>query len=274
MIRNALRSITEATRSLLRNWQVAAVFSGVYATLVAACYLFATTTEARIMQVLFTLTLALSVIVLFYMFQTMSVSYTRRAMQPNGLVRHALKNFWRLMLVTLPLILLTWIIVYLINRIPSSSLTNPHRTTAGAWFAPVPYLKMMLAQQAQWRTILSASLRLMLYGIALPLAAVHLWIAAAHDGLKQTFKGAGRITLRAFRPQPVLIYTIGLVIFGLIPCLLLFIRTPASNAWLEIGLLTARLILAFIFFLFGWVITLGALTEMNRTKEEANAYAA
>lgn len=260
---SAFRSIAGATRSLLRDWQVAAVFGGVSATLLAALYLFVTTEEATLSQVLFTFTLALFVILLFSVLQTMGVSYTRREMRPNALVLHALKNFWRPLLISLPLVLIVWLMSYLIGQILTS---NPLNFNQVKWPAiaghPLSFYFNGKATTATHRQeIFSVAWRLTLYGIVLPLAAVHLWMAAAHDGLKLSFKRAGRILLSAYKPQPVLIYTIGLIIFGFMPCLLVLIRTPASNGWIEVGLLTARLIAAFVFFIFGWVITLGALAE-------------
>lgn len=106
-------------------------------------------------------------------------------------------------------------------------------------------------------------MRFLLLCIALPLATIHLWISTAHEGLRAALKGIGRTLARAFAPRAVLAYAIGLVIFGVVPYFLLFTRTPTKNAWVEIGLLSARLVLALLFALLGWVITLGALAKMT-----------
>jgi hypothetical protein len=271
-MKSAFISIAGATRSLLRDWQVAAVFGGVSATLVAALYLFVTTEEATLSQVLFTFMLALIVILLFYVFQTMGISYTRREMRPNALVLHALKNFWKPLLISLPLIPLVWLVIYLVGLNLTSGPLNfyPSEWPTIAGHPLSFYFNGKASTPTHWQEIFSATWRLTLYGIVLPLAALHLWIAAAHDGLKLSFKRVGHILLSAYKPQPVLIYTIGLIVFGFMPCLLVLIRTPVSNGWVEVGILTARLILAFLFFLFGWVITLGALTETGMTKVSEN----
>jgi cytochrome bd-type quinol oxidase subunit 1 len=91
-----------------------------------------------------------------------------------------------------------------------------------------------------------------------------LWIGAARDGLKQTIKRSPRILARAFAPQSVVIYAMGFVIFAVVPYFLIVPRTPVSSAWwLDAGLLVARLLLAVLFSLIGWVVTVGALGERS-----------
>ena len=92
--------------------------------------------------------------------------------------------------------------------------------------------------------------------IVYPFAAIQLWIATTREGLGAALKGIGRAVARAFAPRSVLIYAVGLLIFGVTPYFLIFTRMPVSNWWVEVGLLAARLALALIFVLFGWVMQL------------------
>lgn len=273
MLRNALAAISFAARSLLRDWRVAALFSGVCASLLSVCYFFAVTKEATIVQVLLTLALALAAVLLFYTLQAMSVSYTRGALHADALCRQSLKNSWRLMLATVPLIILALFVAYLATQTRWRELPGVQEFLPAARLrgSSVPLSTSGGGHVLDWNKVALASLQLAFFAIVLPLSAIHLWISAAHDGLRQTLKTMGRVMVRAFDPQPVLVYTIGLVLFGLIPCLLFFTKTPATNAWLEVGLFIARLALGFLFLLFGWVVTLGALAKMNRTKESADA---
>jgi hypothetical protein len=45
------------------------------------------------------------------------------------------------------------------------------------------------------------------------------------------------------------------------PYFILFTRTSVSNGWTELLLFGLRLVLAFVFTLWGWTITLGALAR-------------
>ena len=56
---------------------------------------------------------------------------------------------------------------------------------------------------------------------------------------------------------------IGFVFFAVLPYFLLFSKTQASSTWLDIGLLSGRLLLAVLLSLVGWVVTVGALTQLS-----------
>jgi hypothetical protein len=117
-------------------------------------------------------------------------------------------------------------------------------------------------QPVHWQSVAITTIEYLLFCLVLPLAAIHLWIGAARDGLKQTIKRSPRILARAFAPQSVVIYAMGFVIFAVVPYFLIVPRTPVSRAWwLDAGLLVARLLLAVLFSLIGWVVTVGALGE-------------
>ena len=100
----------------------------------------------------------------------------------------------------------------------------------------------------------------LLFGLVLPLAAIHVWLVTARDGLGAAIKRAGGILSRAFAPQSVLIYVLGFIVFGVIPYFILFKSTTSSRAWLDISLLATRMALVFALTLLGWVITIKALS--------------
>jgi Sec-independent protein secretion pathway component TatC len=119
------------------------------------------------------------------------------------------------------------------------------------------------APPLQWEAVAIASLQYLLLCLILPLSLIHLWIAAGRDGLKPAIKGMVRALGRALGPSSVLIYVIGFVFFAVLPYLLLFSKTQASSTWLDIGLLSGRLLLAVLLSLAGWVITLGAMAHLT-----------
>jgi len=105
-----------------------------------------------------------------------------------------------------------------------------------------------------------SSLRYLSFGLFLPLATIHLWLAAVRDGLWPALRNLGKHLGRAFAPSSVLIYILGFLVFGVLPYFLLFKNTPNSRPWLEISFLVARLAAVFVLTLFGWAMTVWALS--------------
>ncbi|HEY0172931.1 MAG TPA: hypothetical protein VGB98_18070, partial [Pyrinomonadaceae bacterium] len=122
-----------------------------------------------------------------------------------------------------------------------------------------------------WQDALASSLWLLLLGFALPLLAAHLWLAAAREGLGATLKSLHRVAGRAFAPRSVLVYALGLVVFGLTPYFVIYTRTAVSNGSAELFIFGLRLALAFALTLTGWLITLGALARVTPPLAEAPA---
>ena len=93
--------------------------------------------------------------------------------------------------------------------------------------------------------------------------AAHLWLSVARDGLRATLKRFHRVAGRAFWPRSVLAYTVGFFFFAFMPYFVIFTRTPVKAAWGELLLFGLRLALAFVFTLWGWAVTLGALAALT-----------
>ncbi len=261
MIKDAMTSIGKAAREFVRNRSALIVFNGLFALLLAVLYLFVWTKEATAVQIIFTSLLAIAAPVLFFMIQAAGVHYTRGVgTGPGALLRQSLRSFSKLLLISLPLVLLAVLVLYLLHKLQAQ-----YQIAGGEATRPVlePSYPPVASPPApvRWSDVVFSSLRLLLLGIVLPLAAIHLWIGVAHEGLGATLKKSLRILARAFSAQSILIYTIGFIAFGLMPYFLIFTRTPVSNAWAEIVLLGIRLALTFVFTLWGWIITLGALTK-------------
>ena len=245
------------------------VFLGVYLALLLALFFFITTRDINIWQLLLTFTLAVIAPLLFFLLQTMGVSYAGDHHGPAPLLRYSLRNFWKLVLISVPLVLLGWLIIYLLGKLqahlPGAAAAATHSTPDA--LPPAQNTEHV----SHWQSVLLTTLRFLLLYLALPVAAIHLWIMVARAGLIKTIKGIVGTLGRAFRPGRILIYILGFGLFAGIPYLLLFMRTPVRNEWLELGLLALRLITAFIFMLFGWTLTLGALTKISAQGTETAA---
>ena len=226
--------------------------------MLGAIYLFFVTREATVGQLLLSLMLPIAAPILFLVIQTIAARYNQGSQRAWALLGGSLRDFWKLLVISLPLILIAVLAVYLFGKIETTAPASTVREAARALPAPSRPVTPK-PQPVHWQTVAITTLEYLLFCLVLPLAAIHLWIGTARDGLKQTLKRSARILARAFAPQAVLIYAIGFVFFAVAPYFLIVTKTPASSAWLDAGLLVARLLLAALFSLIGWVVTVGAL---------------
>ncbi|HEX8474434.1 MAG TPA: hypothetical protein VF666_10405 [Pyrinomonadaceae bacterium] len=273
MMKEAMIAIGTTAREFLRNWRTMLVFNLLYALLLASFYLFVSTREATVWQLVVTALAALAVPVLFFMIQAAGVSYSwTDATEGSGtLLRRSVRNFWKLLLVSIPLILLGVGVVYLLNKLQARfPLPDPPPDAMSRSMAASGTPSARLS----WETVLFPSLRLLFLALLLPLAAIHLWISIARNGFVGTLKKLHRVVACAFVPSSLFVYTVGLVAFAFIPYLLIFKRTTVEGAWLELIIFGLRLALAFVFTLWGWIITLGALSKLAAATTETHVHEA
>jgi hypothetical protein len=269
MLTETFHSIVTAARKVFTNWRAMLLLAIVYALLLAALYFFVAVREASVAQVVVTFALAILAPLLFFVLQAMVASQTDEV-TAGSLLRRSLTSFWKLILISLPLIALAVLIVYLLSKAQahwSIGFVNPdaevsHRLATAA-NAPHP------ARPINWKVAMLSTIRYLTFGLLLPLAAIHLWLATAREGLVAAVKKVTSHLARAFAPRSVLIYIAGFLIFGVAPYFLLFKNTSTNHAWLELFLLVARLVVVFALTLFGWVITVRALGQ-NSTNSRSD----
>jgi len=267
MLTDTIRSITHATRNVFRSWRSMLLISAVYALLLALLYFFVAIKEATIAQVALTFAFAVAAPLLFFLLQAMIASaganVTGDGNPPAGVgftLRRSLASFWKLLLVTLPLIALAFFIAYLLAKAQNRfgavlpDAVTPSRLAETARGAHP-------SRPINWKMALFSTIRYLLFGLVLPLATIHLWLATAREGLLSAVRRVFALPARAFAPRSVLIYVIGFVIFAVIPYFILFRTTQTKHAWIEIALLVTRLVVVFALTLFGWTITVRALGE-------------
>lgn len=264
MLTETLHSIATATRTVFKNWRPMLLIAIVYAALLGVLYSFLAVREASIAQVLATFVLAIAAPILFFMLQAMIMGSIANGDDAtvSSVIRKSLANLWKLLLVTLPLIALAVLVAYLLAKaqarlgssVADAAAEIPRRLAAGARETTKPI---------DWRAALVSTLRYLTFGLILPLAAIHFWLAATREGLGRALKQAGSLLARAFAPRSVFVYIVGFVVFAIAPYFLLFRTTPSKHAWLEITLLVARLAVIFALTLFGWVITVKALALLS-----------
>ncbi len=258
MLTETFHSLVTAARKVFANWRALLLLAFVYAALLAALYFFVAVREASIAQVTLTFALAIVAPLLFFVLQSMVAAQADEL--PAGLLlRRSLRSFWKLILISLPLIALAILIAYLLAKWQNhlgTSLNDaadlPHPLAETASRTPA-------ARPIDWKVAMLSTVRYLAFGLILPLAAIHLWLATAHEGLGAAVRKIRTHLARAFAPQSVLIYVAGFLIFGVAPYFLLFRTTPTKHAWIEVLLLVARLAVVFALTLFGWVVTVRAL---------------
>ena len=262
MLKRILQALASASRELFRRWGAVLILLMLYLAMLGAIYLFFVTREATIGQLILSLLLALAVPILFLVIQTMAARYSAGEGRALALLGGSLRDFWKLLVISLPLIIIAVLAVYLFGKFGTTAPAATVREAVRALPAP-PRAAPTKPQPVHWQSVALTTLQYLLFLLMFPLAAIHLWIATARDGLKQAFKGFARILARAFAPQAVVTYAIGFVLFAVVPYFLIVTKTSAASAWLDITLLALRLVLAVLLSLIGWVVTIAALGRLS-----------
>jgi hypothetical protein len=226
-----MQAIRSAAEKLAERRGIVATSFVLYLVWLGVLYLFIATRDASVLQLLRTLVLGLLAIAIFFILQFIGVSYMRERGDIKAMARRALSGWWRLLVISLPFLVLAWLIDAGFDKMHSSAL------------------------------ILRWARNLLLF-LVLPLAAIHLWIMAEQGRLRAGLRGLWR----AFSPGFLLVYALMVAIFGSLAYAIAVTRTPAGKAWLEIGLFSVRLLIVAVVVFSGWLLTLGALSELNVVK--------
>ena len=242
------------------------VFAIIYAVLLVASYLFISIREATIWQVLITYALMILIPIGFF---TLQSSIINRVLDQKFRWRVILIDALKFLAVTIPVLLVVWLLYYLLNKI-SARYPAPVVEVVPANVAAPPTMQTPPpTPPLHWPSLFFTTLRFVLLGVAFPLATIHLWIAVAggelrtlfRDGAKSFFKRIGSALARAFSSHSVLIYGLGLIIFFVLPYITLIPTFTISGNKTEFAVFGLRLLLAFLFSLVGWVSTLTALAR-------------
>ena len=260
MIKESIGSFWRTTRALFSDRGSLAIFGGLYVLLLAALYGFIATREATVWQILLTLLFLATAPAIFFLLQAAIINHAHAGRFEWSRV---LRDSTKFALLAVPVILVGVGVMWLLNRWQAHFPAPP--------VTPAPLLSTPVAAPMHWPTVLFATLRALIYGIVLPLALIQLWVEAAGQNTLAFVRGGGRafltrlgqILARAFAPRSVFIYALGLIVFGLIPYVLLFVHLPVKGAWSEMSIFTVRLVLVFLFILLGWVITLSTFARSN-----------
>ncbi len=237
------------------------VFGIIYALLIIASYFFISTREATFGQVFVTYALMILVPALFFVYPAAIIDRVRDGKFRWGAIVFDAVRFF---LATIPLLLIAWLLYYVLNKL--------------AVRYPAPAISLLPTPQGSpkpaplhWPSLIFASLKFVVLGVALPLASIHLWVEVASGNLRESLRGGAKPILSrlsrrfasAFGSESVLIYGLGLVFFFVLPYTVLFVPfTPKGNKT-DFTVFIVRLLLTYIFSLVGWVVTVSALARVN-----------
>jgi hypothetical protein len=228
MYLKSFKALLSAMRLLFTNRRALALIVTTYAGLLITLYLFVSSREATVSQLLLTFFSIAAAPALFFLLQSLSVAYAT-----GGRIRSVALDGVKLFFVSLPVIAITVFAVYTLSKLQT------HLTIA-------------------------TTLRYLLSAVIAPLLAIQLWIATSNTGLRSLFKRLGQVLGKTFAPHSVVVYACGFLIFAVVPYLLLRKSISTERAWLEISLLTVRLAVSATLMLVGWVTTVGALSILDR----------
>jgi len=234
MYLKSFSAMFSAATLLFKSRRVLLMLLSAWAGLLASVYLFASTREATISQLLLTLVVVIAAPALFFVLQAVSVTYADGA-SSGGRMRRLVIDCLRLIVVSLPVVAVTLLAVFGLNKV-------------------------------QTYPTLGTTLRYLLIGVVAPMLAIQLWIVTTSSGLSAVVKGLRHVLSGTFAPQSVFVYGCGFLIFAVVPYVLVQVGTPIARPWLELSVLTLRLVTSAILTLLGWVTTVGALSILSRGK--------
>jgi len=268
MINSVFRTLLESARESLKHVRFLAIVVGLYALLLVTFYLFIATREATVWQVLITYGFLVLTPVEFFVLQSAIVQHAREGkFHWRQIFRGAIKLF----IATIPIVVIALVFWALLDKFqlhypaPKAALAESLRG------APKP-------QPLHWPAVIFATIRFLLFAIALPLATIHLWIKVAGGDLRTLFNGGAEATVKrigqwlalAFASDSVLMYALGAILFALIPYALLFIKISPKGTKTDFAVFIARLLIAFCFSLVGWMVTVTALSRLNTQTSKAD----
>lgn len=243
-------AVWSAVRMLFKNRTTLPLMLALYAALLLALYLFISTREATVPQLILTFTLMFAAPLLFFVLQAASVNY---ATESSGLLRKALRDCLKFIAVSLPVIGLTLLALYGVGKLQGRLTVDPNTLQPSS---PNTMTTLIV-------------LRYLLIGVVAPLVTIQLWIATSTRGLREMLRSLRHTLARAFEPQAVLVFAFGFLIFAVAPYFLLAQTIPIQRTWLEVPLFTARVVVSALLVLIGWVVTLGALSILSARTDEA-----
>jgi hypothetical protein len=250
MIKDVFHSIASAALRLFANWAALLISLAMYLALLGAVYLFFNVREATAAQLALNLILPIAAVALFFLIQAMGVSYVRIGVGAGYLAKRSLTDGWRILLASLPLILIAVVFIYLFDKADQSFfiMSGAAGSKAMNW---------------SWAAVAVHAVQIFLIHILLPLIAINLWIEAVSQGVAAAFLEIGRVVARAIAPRSLLIYVVICAVFGATVYFLLSRLATYTDPWTQLWAVGIKTALALLLTFVGWMLTLGSIAELT-----------
>ncbi len=254
MIKDVMQSIAAAAKKLFTNWGALLISLILYAALLGVVFVFFNIGVATVFQVFASIVLLpIATLILFFVLQGLGVTYVRVGVGPLYMLKRALLDCWRILLITIPVVLIAIGLYYGIAYLEHAAF----QAGAASQNSATPRRSLEIGFEI---------LRFLVFFFGLPLVTIHLWISVVREGLKNAVKGFVRSTLRAFALRSMLIYLLTAILFGGISYLLLVNRISIRNEWTELWVVGIKTAIALLAIFLGWFLAIGALAEMTARK--------
>jgi hypothetical protein len=224
-----IKDLFSSARERIRDTRSLLLLFGIYVGLLASAALFIVTSVATVKQVLISLAMIVIVPAIFCLLA--AVCLTPREGKDYGHV--VLLNWLRVTVISLPVFVGALILFRLIGFAQTGLIGKP--------------------------SLAMTVLRVAVFGIALPLLLIQLWIATVSDGLKLNWTSIRATLSRPFSPRPLLTYVLGIAISGALAYALFYAKVPFAQQNAEVASLLIRVVLALLVVFFGWIVTLTAM---------------
>lgn len=239
-IRGALAAVVETARRAVFNWKTVSMGYLLFGLLLWLVWLFLTMREATTTQVVLGLVLCPAMILLlFFVLQSLGLRAMRIGAGPIDKLRQSLGDFWRLLLVTIPLALIVLLVLLGLEQL--AGLLGDRIGEAVIGRVGTVFLLLV------------------------PLWAIHVWITTVRMGLRQGVRAIRSRLPRVFAPSGLLVYLVIVGITAGLASACFFVRTPVTNEWLELSIFGVRVAIGLTIVYLGWLMTLGALGELTAT---------
>ncbi|HYH86915.1 MAG TPA: hypothetical protein VEX60_15790, partial [Pyrinomonadaceae bacterium] len=118
MIKDSFNAIGDAARGLFRNWGGLALINALYLALLVSVYLFFSTGVANAWHLTLSAATALAAPLLFFVLQAAVANFAQGDAGFQPLARRTLRDFLKVVLLSLPVIALALGVVWLLYKLP------------------------------------------------------------------------------------------------------------------------------------------------------------
>ena len=269
MIKEPFAAIGRSFIEVFKRPAALGFFALLYLLTLLALWEFVSTGVGSVWQLALSLLTAAGAPIFLLLFFTGAAEYGAGHSNVGTIALKAVKDLWKILLVSVPMILLAVLTIYLLNKLQKYLMSPAVESRPHLW--PASPMRSNMPPPLRWQDVMVSWLRLGLLGIFLPVMTISLWINAARYGFVATLKGYSVVIGRSLSAVSILTYVVGLLLFAVLPFFVIFTRTEVKNGWLELTIFGLRILIAFLLTLVGFVVTVRARASVQGSGGNASS---